>query len=187
MEKTKVISYEKIKEIVNGIADPRLRAMVAVQYGLAARAGELIAYKHTSLKQTPGLLKSNITQVGGVWICPIPNFKNKKQEFKRPYISPKEEFIFAPFNFWVGHCSEQVFDLHVSQWRGLVKSVLPQGLASHSLRHSRATHLAEIFGFSAFEIQAFLGHARLDTSAIYVHQDLSKSAGKIEEALKCGM
>jgi integrase len=184
MEKTKVISYEKIKEIVNSIASPRLSAMVAVQYGLAARAGELITYQHTSQKQTPGLLKSNITQVGGVWICPIPNFKNAKQEFKRPYISPKEDFIFRPFKFWFDQCDEQVFDLRVARWRELVKGVLPLGLASHSLRHSRATHLAEVFGFSAFEIKAFLGHARLDTSAIYVHQDLSKSAGKIEEALK---
>lgn len=184
MEKSKVISYERIKEIIARIDEPRLRAMVAVQYALGARAGELIQYHHVDGRDTPGLLKSNITQVGGVWVCPIPNFKNSSREFKRPYISPKETFLFEPFKAWFDQSGEQLFELHIARWRQLVKSALPSGFASHSLRHSRATHLVEMFGFSAFEIQGFLGHAWLNTSATYVHQDLSKSAGKIEEALK---
>jgi len=41
-----------------------------------------------------------------------------------------------------------------------------------------------VFDFNAYEIKAFLGHARLDTSAIYVANDLSKSANKLERGLE---
>ena len=66
----------------------------------------------------------------------------------------------------------------------MISEALPEGLASHCLRHSRASHLADVFKFNAYEIKAFLGHARLDTSAIYVSQDLSRSKDKIESQLR---
>jgi len=182
-QQAKVISYERIKEVIESIPELRVRAMVAAQYGLAARAGELIQYRHTDGKETIGLLRENIQFLNGVWVCNMPNFKNAKQGFKKPFISPRETFVFEPFQAWLKRGGRQVFPLHISRFRSLVKKVLPDGLASHALRHSRATHLAEIFGFNAYEIKAFLGHARLDTSAIYVSQDLSRSAGKMEAML----
>lgn len=184
MAEEKVLSYERIQEVIAGIFDMRVQAMVAVQYALGARAGELIQYRHKGGIETPGLLKSNIAERKGVWICSIPNFKNVKQQFKKPFITPKEEFVFKPFMEWLGLCGEQVFPLRISRYRQLVAEALPDGFASHSLRHSRATHLAEVFGFSAYEIKAFLGHARLDTSAIYVSQDLSRTADKMEAHLR---
>ena len=179
----KELSYPRIKHIVATIPDLRTRAMVAVQYALAARAGELVRYVHKD-GESSGLLKSNIVKQKGLYILPIPNFKNFKQPFKKPYISPKETFLFEPFKEWLDVCGEQVFDVRISRYRQLVSDALPEGFATHSLRHSRATHLAEVFGFNAFEIKAFLGHARLDTSAIYVTADLTRSRNKLEEALE---
>jgi len=179
----KEYSYPRIKYILSKIDSPRTKAMVATQYALASRAGELIQYTHTNGTETKGLLKSNINFHKGVYICNIPNFKNLKQGFKKPYISPKEKFLYEPFKEWLDMCDEQVFPIRISRYRQLVDAVLPDGFSSHSLRHSRATHLAEVFGFNAYEIKAFLGHARLDTSAIYVARDLSRSANKLEGAL----
>ena len=180
----KDISYPYIKEVINNIPDLRTKAMVCVQYGLAARCGEIISYTHRDGVETPGLLKSNIVNQKGLYVCNIPNFKNSKRFFKKPYISPKETFLFEPFKAWLDVCDEQVFPLRISRYRTLVKNVLPEGLASHSLRHSRATHLAEIFGFNAYQIQAFLGHARLDTSAIYVAADMTRSRKLLEDGLE---
>lgn len=184
MNAVKELSYPRIKHIIASVPDLRVKAMVAVQYGLAARAGELVAYTHTNGSETPGLLKSNIVKQKGVYACAIPNFKNAKQLFKKPYISPKEEFLFEPFKEWVNASGEQVFPLRISRYRKLVDDVLPDGFSTHALRHSRATHLAEMFGFSAYQIQAFLGHARLDTSAIYVARDLSRSKNLLEAGLE---
>ena len=180
----KSMSYPYIKQVINNIPDLRTRAMVATQYGLSARAGELVSYTHKDGVETPGLLKSNIVNQKGLYVCNIPNFKNKKRLFKKPYISPKETFLFEPFKAWLDVCDEQVFPVRISRYRQLVDAALPEGFSTHSLRHSRATHLAEIFGFNAYQIQAFLGHARLDTSAIYVASDLSRSSKLLEAGLE---
>jgi integrase len=179
----KELSYPRIKHIIATITDLRTQAMVAVQYALAARAGELVRYTHKD-GESPGLLKSEIVKQKGLYVLKIPNFKNSRQPFKKPYISPKEAFLFEPFKAWLEVCGEQVFDVKISRYRSLVSAALPDGFATHSLRHSRATHLAEVFGFNAFEIKAFLGHARLDTSAIYVTADLTRTHNKLEEALE---
>jgi len=184
MNRIKELSYPRIKHIIATTPDPRTKAMIATQYGLAARAGELVSYTHTDDSESPGLLKANIVKQKGVYVCNIPNFKNVKKIFKKPYISPKEEFLFKPFKDWLKDCGDQVFPLRVSRYRKLVADALPEGFASHSLRHSRATHLAEIFGFNAYQIQAFLGHARLDTSAIYVAADLTRSSKLLEAGLE---
>jgi site-specific recombinase XerD len=58
---------------------------------------------------------------------------------------------------------------------GITKKISP-----HSLRHTFATYKAER-GVSAFQLKDWLGHARLDTTQIYVH--LSKQNGrKVMEA-----
>lgn len=184
MNRIKELSYPRIKHIISTTHNPRTKAMLATQYGLACRAGELVSYTHTDESESPGLLKFNIVRQKGVYVCNIPNFKNTKQIFKKPYISPKEEFLFEPFSEWLDVCGEQVFPLRISRYRQLVDAALPEGFSSHALRHSRATHLAEIFGFNAYQIQAFLGHARLDTSAIYVASDLSRSSKLLEAGLE---
>jgi integrase/recombinase XerC len=55
---------------------------------------------------------------------------------------------------------------------GITKAISP-----HSLRHTFATYKAER-GVSPYQLKAWLGHARLDTTAIYVHmaKDTAKKA-----------
>ncbi|MFH1916430.1 MAG: tyrosine-type recombinase/integrase, partial [Nanoarchaeota archaeon] len=47
--------------------------------------------------------------------------------------------------------------------RGGLKDIHP-----HTLRHSFATHLIEN-GYSLLDVQALLGHAKPETSMVYVH------------------
>ncbi len=183
-EESKALSYQHIQDIIANIHDLRLQAIVATQYSLAARAGELIQYDHDNEITTHGLLKTNIEKRNDLLVCTIPNFKNAKQAFKKPYITKAESFLYKPIKKWLDICSEQVFDIKIRRYHKLVSTILPQGYASHSLRHSRATHLAEQFGFNAYEIKQFLGHASLDTSSIYVQQDLSRTANKIKKGVE---
>jgi integrase len=68
----------------------------------------------------------------------------------------------------------------------LVKEALGNR-TSHYLRHSRASHLANIFRCSAYEIQKMLGHALLETSNWYVKvqpADLYNKLGEAKTKLK---
>jgi len=215
--KNKVIPYPKsptdtsinIKTIIQECDTPRLKAMIAVQYALACRAGEIIHYLHRYVPKDPGekalkkrmgvvetvgLLKENISVMEGerenIWVCHVPNFKNAGTTWKDPYILEKSEpWIFQPFKQRYDACSSKLFNLHISHYRCLVDNHLKKydsGWSTHCLRHSRATHLVNEFGFSAYELQEFLGHAWLTTSATYVKKDLKRSADKISTKLLKG-
>lgn len=58
---------------------------------------------------------------------------------------------------------------------GITKKISP-----HSLRHTFASYKAAR-GASAFQLKEWLGHSRLDTTAIYVHL-MRKDARKAMEA-----
>jgi len=177
------IPYDQMKEVISNQTSLLSQAIIATQYGLASRAGELIQYKHRDGTITNGLLKENIVERNNLLVCEIPNFKNKSKQWKKPYISKEEKFIYNPIKQYLEYCQNQLFPISDRQFREIIKKGLPDNLSSHALRHSRATHLAEIFNFDAYEIQAFLGHSRLDTSAIYVKADISRSANKMEVVL----
>ena len=180
------IPYNQMKEIISEQTSLLTQAILAAQYGLGARAGELLRYTHLDGTITCGLLKENMVERGDLLVCEIPNFKNSKTNWKKPYICKGEAFVYKPLKAYLEHCQNQLFTMSERSYRQIVKDVLPDGLSSHALRHSRATHLAEIFGFNAYEIQSFLGHGRLDTSAIYVKADISRSANKMEVVLNDG-
>lgn len=49
------------------------------------------------------------------------------------------------------------------------KRILNKDLHFHCLRHSGATHYLNVKGWNLRQLQVFLGHSRLDTTAIYTH------------------
>jgi integrase/recombinase XerC len=61
------------------------------------------------------------------------------------------------------------------QQAGITKHISP-----HSLRHTFASYKAQS-GVSPFQLKEWLGHARLDTTSIYVHM-AKQNARKVMEA-----
>jgi integrase/recombinase XerC len=56
---------------------------------------------------------------------------------------------------------------------------ITKAISLHSLRHTFATYKAER-GVSPYQLKAWLGHARLDTTAIYVHMARSNAKKAME-------
>ncbi len=195
----KIIPYQKIKEIMKSIPELRTKALFACQYGLGARLGELVQYKHKRKNElfyeTTGITKDKINPIiqGGqrVWICNIPNFKqikitgNVTGKFarKEPYIIEKEKWLFEPFKEWYDLSSGNFFVFRYRRAIQLLKEILPDGMYPHCLRHSRATHLRRIFGLPIEDVQVFLGHSSVETTMVYSKPNISDAVNKISTAL----
>jgi len=181
MSSKRALTYNQIKDLIlYKIMPLRIKALIATQYGTGARIGEILPYKNNKGIMFPGLQKADIENKEGYYLFRLPNFKNAKKKFKEVGIpKEKEAWLLQPILMWINQCSkETLFSFHERRARELIK--VNAGFSSHYLRHSRATHLAQIFNYNAYEIQQTLGHSKLDTSQIYVDSRLEDRMKKME-------
>lgn len=183
MTSKKPIPYTQIKQlIINKVMPLRIKALIAIQYGTGARISEIITYTNAPKhKFFQGITKQDIETKENYTEFRLNNLKNKKNTTKIVGIpNKKEAWLLKPIMDWIKFCeTNNLFELHESKARKLIKK--ETGFSSHYLRHSRATHLAQEFGFNAYEIQQTLGHAKLDTSQIYVNSNLEDRIKKMEK------
>lgn len=187
------ITYPKVKEIILACKDKRTQALIAFQYAMGSRAGELAKeYKHIVQKKkkrlkkmvkvkdfiSTGILRESFFQTEDSldWEC--PNFKNKKRRVKRGYVMRKSEawlykILLAWLDDWkptAKNDGKYLFDIKASRIKSLIDTELKQYNStwfSHCLRHSRATHIGEVT-MDIFSVQDILGHGRMETSRAYV-------------------
>lgn len=202
MSEIKYFTYDEIKEILQMDMPWRTRALFAFQYASGCRIGELLPYLHLESKEvTKGLLKSNIkiNEEEGIIEWEMPNFKVKleSKKTKYPFVLKQEKLLWKIIKIHYNKCGEQVFDLRQSRARQLIREQIHKyaeetgkdhlkSHASHALRRSRGTHLAQLFNYDAYEIMAALGHSSLQSGVHYVAtaQRKNKMLKKLEEMNK---
>jgi len=196
MPGAKVIPYHLVKHIIENCIDSRTKALLAFQYAMGNRVGELAKeYKHTKKKGEPvteGIRRDQFFETEDSLEWESPNFKNYKHRTKRAWIMKASEgWLFNVIKEWLAEKvdAKYVFDIQQCQIRKLIDAELKKfnpDWHSHCLRHSRATHLAEAFK-DPFLVKTVLGHARLETSSTYVNvsQERMKAmmAGKTFEEI----
>lgn len=156
-----------------------------------------------------GLLKSNIkiNEEEGIIEWSMPNFKvkNEAKKTKFPFVLKQEFILWDVIHIWVNGskkyrvepCNEQVFNIRQTRARQLTREQIQAYVkktgkthlnkhASHAFRRSRGTHLAEIFGYDAYEIMESLGHSSLQSGVHYVAtaQRKKKMKAKLEQMEK---
>jgi len=188
MEKAEVIPYGVLKNVIVSCSDKRTQALMAFQYGMANRVGE-IAKKYRHKKQRRVKKTGKMVLLGTFWTAGIkreqfvetkdglewesPNFKNAKNKYKRAWILKREKWLYDILKARLEEREgeEFLFEIGVSRCRQLVDKELKKHKPewrSHCLRHSRATHIADLTG-DPFVVKEVLGHARLETSARYIN------------------
>lgn len=173
----KALDYSLIKHTISTVTPLRDRAFCAIHYAFACRVGETIQINQENLvRETPNAYFFN-----------VPNLKNRTKAFKQLPLLKREAWLVTPvmrfFKQWPR------FDLKDRSARNLLKKHF--GYSSHYLRHSRLTHLVELFDFNPEkELVDFAGWENSKPAKIYLH--LSKKymqdkadflAQKIEEKL----
>jgi integrase len=186
----KYISYPQMLRILRAKMEMRTRALIALQYASGSRIGELLEYEHTDGRVTQGLLRKNflINDEGIFWKMPNFKTKDKKKAWKYPFVLKEERLLYKIILMWLKYLpvgAERIFEIKESWARKLIRDII-RPYASHALRRSRATHLAEVFNYNVYEISSVLGHSRLDTSMYYVSAAMRKEKmkKKLEEMMK---
>ena len=156
---------------------------------MAARVGEMAnTYKHSKHKKkrgyeklvkikeytTEGLQRDQFFETDDGLRWEAPNFKNARKTKKKAWLSKTSEgWLYIILLGWLKKTEKArfVFKLGERRIRQLVDAELKkydEAWHTHCLRHSRATHIAEISS-DPFVVQAVLGHGRLETSSRYVN------------------
>ncbi|MEY2342555.1 tyrosine recombinase XerC [Acidithiobacillus sp. IBUN Pt1247-S3] len=154
----------------------RDQAILELLYSSALRVSELVQLQRSDLHLEAGLLRV----VGkGKKERIVPVGKVARQAIQRYLQQRPESTANALFLNRLGR------PLGVRGVQYLVDKAgrerLGQHLHPHSLRHSAASHLLQSSG-DLRAIQEFLGHAQIDTTAIYTHLDYQHLAQVYDEA-----
>jgi len=186
------IEYNELKHIILNCQEKRTQALMAFQYALGARCGELAReYVHEHIKVrrrkgtgklinikewkdvSKGLLRSSFIEKDGYIECVAPNFKNLNKKTKVGYVLENEQgWLYQIIQEWLKKTKYQqyVFNVGASLIRRDVSAELKKyspTFSSGHLRTSFAKHLAQVTG-NPYIIKERLGHARLETSVNYV-------------------
>ena len=146
--------------------------IVMLLYVTGMRISELIILKR-------GSIKNGYIQVIGKGdkerMVPIPNEFQEVLEMYLSILTKNQQFLFL-------RISKKKVILEKNLTRGYVykkvitimRHIFPnKQLSPHSLRHSIATHLLNK-GMDMRSLQAFLGHQKISTVALYTHLDIKR-------------
>lgn len=158
----------------------RNRAILELLYASGIRIEELAGLRLVDLNLKRGLVKvwgkggkERMVPVGKAAIEAIQNWLERRPELVREHSSDRL-FITKGGRDFDGRQLNTILD----QYFNLVAQ--KKGYSPHTLRHSFATHLLAR-GADLRAVQEMLGHANLETTAIYTHvttEDLKKAYRK---------
>ena len=157
-----VLSPEEVARFLEAAPGPKYKAALSAAYGAGLRVSEVVALKVSDIDSTRMLLR-------------IEQGKGRKDRFAM--LSPqllgllRDWWRIARPQVWLFPGQNPVNHLTTRQLNRAVHAAahmaeITKRVTPHTLRHSFATHLLEQ-NIDIRVIQVLLGHAKLDTTALY--------------------
>ena len=157
-----VLSPEEVARLLEAAPGPKYKAALSAAYGAGLRVSEVVALKVSDVDSQRLLLR-------------IEQGKGRKDRFAM--LSPKllellrDWYRIARPAIWLFPGRDPMLPLTTRQFNRAVHAAaemaeIKKRVTPHTLRHSFATHLLEQ-NTEVRLIQVLLGHARLDTTALY--------------------
>lgn len=157
-----VMSPEEVTRFLEAAPGPKYKAALSAAYGAGLRVSEVVALKVSDIDSTRMLLR-------------IENGKGGKD--RHAMLSPqllellRDWYRIARPQVWLFPGQNPVNHLTTRQFSRVVYAAaaaaeINKRVSPHTLRHSFATHLLEQ-NIDIRVIQVLLGHAKLDTTALY--------------------
>jgi integrase/recombinase XerD len=158
-----VLSEQEVKQLLEAVINIKHRAIVMTLYSAGLRVAEACGLRVTDIDS--GRMVIRVDQGKGA--------KDRYVQLSETLLHQLREYWkkFRPQHcLFLGRRGRPITTRHV--YRVCVDAGLTAGIRKttnpHCLRHSIATHMLER-GTSILEIQAFLGHSSLSSTARYLH------------------
>ncbi len=157
-----VLSPEEVARLLEAAPGPKYKAALSAAYGAGLRVSEVVALKVSDVDSKRMLLR-------------IEQGKGQKDRFAM--LSPqllellRDWYRIARPPVWLFAGRDPMLPLTTRQFNRAVHAAaalaeIKKRVTPHTLRHSFATHLLEQ-NIDVRMIQVLLGHAKLDTTALY--------------------
>lgn len=158
-----VLSLSDIQLLLQTIKNEKHRTMIALAYGAGLRISEIIDIKVQDLDFATNTIHLKACKWNKDRLVMIPN---NIKSFLTDFCKNKSwtDYVFASEQGW-GLTTRTLQNIFTKA-KNLAKIDKPATF--HSLRHSFATHLLEMW-YDIRYIQALLGHAKITTTQIYTH------------------
>lgn len=173
-----VLTRAEIARLFAVVRVPRFRTLFRLIYACGLRIGEAVNLEVCDLREA-GRVHIREAKGNKERYVPLPEaMRDELRAFWRTHRHPR--WIFPGVGRGWREAPERLAQLaHAVEPMGVgsvqhclrlarAEAKLPKGTVVHTLRHSYATHLLEE-GVSIRLISAYLGHASLETTLIYVH------------------
>ena len=164
-KKLEVENYEKIKEKIQLITDPRDKALCSLLYATGGRINEVLKIKKTNIFLKEGYMLINLfTEKNPLHpkrIVPIP--------------AEKENWLVEPILTYLNFCSETLFNFTDRSARKITHKWF--SCHPHHLRHCRITHLFSVYNANPERVRLLMGWADERPIKVYSHliwQDTKK-------------
>ena len=172
-----VMSLEEVKKLISAPKYLKHRLMIATLYGCGLRSYELCALKLTDVdfdRKTVFVKKQKGRRDRYV---PLSDFLARGL---KKYIDSERPHVYL-FNSQITDNGNPLpITVRAIQWvikENRSKIGTSKQVTAHTLRHSYATHLLES-GMNLIALKELLGHARIETTLIYLHVSNTGSSKK---------
>lgn len=171
-----VMMEAEVKQLYLRITDVRQKAVISLLYGTGIRLGELKGLQWTDIERANNRLlirqgKGNKDR----YTLLSSNILSDLERFYRVYRS--NQYLFESKQMKGRPLHERSLQTIVNA--AMVQAGFPSGkYTAHTLRHSFATHLLNS-GCDIHTIKILLGHAKIETTMVYLHLQQSKRASLV--------
>jgi len=165
-----VLSREEVARLLGSVREPRYRMLFDLIYGCGLRVGEAVKLEVRDIKRNDHRLHIRQGKGNKDRVVPLPDaLLEGLGAFWRTHRHLR--FLFPASGNGNAAMSASHISISSAQHAFLIarrECEFKDGVCLHTLRHCYATHLLEE-GVSLRQISVYLGHASLETTAIYLH------------------
>lgn len=174
-----VLTREEVARLLAVVHEPRFRTILRLIYACGLRIREATTLEVTDIKQAPLRLHLHRTKGKKERTVPLPEAMYRElRDYWRLHRHPRWIFPgtgrgWREFPGGYARMGRSAEPMGVGSIQNCLRLAVaqarcPQGTSAHVLRHSYATHLLDQ-GVCIRLISAYLGHADLKTTMIYLH------------------